>query len=163
MSVKINTKHASYSLVTFVTHKRFAVFFFLSSCCVNSLIIVSLGNTTGRQKEENGNMPVCDKRDRAITCVFCCDPYLKCFLVFYKNICLREDEVRGNFFFPNKIIVTQGLPSSFALPSCSVSSLIIWCRFDWQMEVMASRHKDDNSVACIVDKCYVLSYPEYCR
>lgn len=31
------------------------------------------------------------------------------------------------------------------------------------MEVMASRHKDDNSVACIVDKCYVLSYPEYCR
>ena len=33
----------------------------------------------------------------------------------------------------------------------------------YQMEVMASRHKDDNSVACIVDKCYVLSYPEYCR
>ncbi|XP_031559111.1 uncharacterized protein LOC116295449 [Actinia tenebrosa] len=32
-----------------------------------------------------------------------------------------------------------------------------------EMEVMASRHKDDNSVACIVDKCYVLSYPEYCR
>ncbi|EDO43560.1 predicted protein [Nematostella vectensis] len=32
-----------------------------------------------------------------------------------------------------------------------------------EMEVMASRHKDDNSVACIVDKCYALSYPEYCR
>lgn len=30
-------------------------------------------------------------------------------------------------------------------------------------EILASRHKDDNSVACIVDKCYVLSYPEYCR
>lgn len=30
-------------------------------------------------------------------------------------------------------------------------------------EIMASRHKDDNSVACIVDRCYVLSYPEYCR
>ena len=75
-------------------------------------------------------MPVCDKRDRAITCVFCCDLHLKCFLVFYKNICLKEDEVRGNFFFPNKIIVTHGLPSSFALPSCSLSSLIIWCRFD---------------------------------
>ena len=28
---------------------------------------------------------------------------------------------------------------------------------------MVSRHKDDNSVACIVDKCYVLTYPEYCR
>ena len=37
---------------------------------------------------------------------------------------------------------------------------IVLCQ---QMEVMASRHKDDNSVACIVDKCYVLSYPEYCR
>ncbi|RMX44765.1 hypothetical protein pdam_00009206 [Pocillopora damicornis] len=35
--------------------------------------------------------------------------------------------------------------------------------FHGDMEVMASRHKDDNSVACIVDKCYVLSYPEYCR
>ena len=35
--------------------------------------------------------------------------------------------------------------------------------YHYQMEVMASRHKDDNSVACIVDKCYVLSYPEYCR
>ena len=32
-----------------------------------------------------------------------------------------------------------------------------------QNEILASRHKDDNSVACIVDKCYVLSYPEYCR
>lgn len=35
--------------------------------------------------------------------------------------------------------------------------------FHGEMEVMASKHKDDNSVACIVDKCYVLSYPEYCR
>lgn len=35
--------------------------------------------------------------------------------------------------------------------------------FHGDVEVMASRHKDDNSVACIVDKCYVLSYPEYCR
>ena len=30
------TKHASNSPVTFVTHKRFAVLFFLPSCCVNS-------------------------------------------------------------------------------------------------------------------------------
>ena len=40
MSVKIPTKHASYSLVTFVTHKRFAVLFFLPSCCVNSLMVI---------------------------------------------------------------------------------------------------------------------------
>ena len=39
MLVKITTKYASYSLVTFVTHKRFAVLFFLPSCCVNSLLL----------------------------------------------------------------------------------------------------------------------------
>ena len=36
--MKITIKHASNSPVTFVTHKRFAVFFFLQSCGVNSLI-----------------------------------------------------------------------------------------------------------------------------
>ncbi|RZC18438.1 BAH, Atrophin-1, PAT1, Herpes BLLF1, and/or Red1 domain containing protein, partial [Asbolus verrucosus] len=30
-------------------------------------------------------------------------------------------------------------------------------------EVFASRHKDSNSVACIDDKCYVLTFHEYCR
>ncbi|XP_061429675.1 bromo adjacent homology domain-containing 1 protein-like [Lethenteron reissneri] len=30
-------------------------------------------------------------------------------------------------------------------------------------EVFASRHQDENSVACIEDKCYVLTYLEYCR
>ena len=35
--MKITTKHASNSPVTFVTHKRFVVLFFLPSCCVNSL------------------------------------------------------------------------------------------------------------------------------
>ncbi|XP_066254096.1 uncharacterized protein Hers [Euwallacea similis] len=30
-------------------------------------------------------------------------------------------------------------------------------------EVFASRHKDSNSVACIDDKCYVLTFNEYCR
>lgn len=30
-------------------------------------------------------------------------------------------------------------------------------------EVFASRHKDTNSVACIEDKCYVLTFNEYCR
>ncbi|ENN78496.1 hypothetical protein YQE_05039, partial [Dendroctonus ponderosae] len=29
-------------------------------------------------------------------------------------------------------------------------------------EVFASRHKDSNSVACIEDKCYVLTFNEYC-
>lgn len=30
-------------------------------------------------------------------------------------------------------------------------------------EIFASKHKDTNSVACIEDKCYVLTYSEYCR
>lgn len=34
---------------------------------------------------------------------------------------------------------------------------------DQQDEVFASRHKDTNSVACIEDKCYVLTFNEYCR
>lgn len=30
-------------------------------------------------------------------------------------------------------------------------------------EVFASRHRDNNSVACIEDKCYVLTFDPYCR
>lgn len=30
-------------------------------------------------------------------------------------------------------------------------------------EVFASKHRDVNSVACIDDKCYVLTYNEFCR
>uniref|UniRef100_A0A182JUZ9 BAH domain-containing protein n=1 Tax=Anopheles christyi TaxID=43041 RepID=A0A182JUZ9_9DIPT len=36
-------------------------------------------------------------------------------------------------------------------------------RTDGPDEVFASRHKDNNSVACIEDKCYVLTFSEYCR
>ncbi|XP_015182252.1 PREDICTED: uncharacterized protein LOC107069441 [Polistes dominula] len=34
---------------------------------------------------------------------------------------------------------------------------------DTEDEVFASRHKDANSVACIEDKCYILTFNEYCR
>lgn len=30
-------------------------------------------------------------------------------------------------------------------------------------EIFASKHRDANSVACIEDKCYVLTFAEYCR
>ena len=30
-------------------------------------------------------------------------------------------------------------------------------------EIYASRHRDHTSVACIEDKCYVMTYNEYCR
>ncbi|KAJ9598117.1 hypothetical protein L9F63_026779, partial [Diploptera punctata] len=34
---------------------------------------------------------------------------------------------------------------------------------DMEDEIFASKHKDINSVACIEDKCYVLTFNEYCR
>ncbi|KAG8228677.1 hypothetical protein J437_LFUL008665, partial [Ladona fulva] len=34
---------------------------------------------------------------------------------------------------------------------------------DMEDEIFASKHKDTNSVACIEDKCYVLTFNEYCR
>ncbi|XP_071632861.1 uncharacterized protein [Temnothorax longispinosus] len=34
---------------------------------------------------------------------------------------------------------------------------------DSEDEVFASRHRDANSVACIEDKCYILTFNEYCR
>ncbi|XP_011505333.1 PREDICTED: uncharacterized protein LOC105368115 [Ceratosolen solmsi marchali] len=34
---------------------------------------------------------------------------------------------------------------------------------DTDDEVFASRHRDANSVACIEDKCYILTFNEYCR
>ena len=57
-----------------------------------------------------------DKRDRAITCVFCRDLHLTImFSGIYKKICLKESEVWRKVI-SNKIsvtLVTQGLPSSF--------------------------------------------------
>ena len=40
MLVKITTRHVGNNFVMFVTHKEFAVLFFLPSCCINSLIIL---------------------------------------------------------------------------------------------------------------------------
>ncbi len=34
---------------------------------------------------------------------------------------------------------------------------------DLPEEVFASRHRDHTSVACIEDKCYVMTINEYCR
>ena len=61
-------------------------------------------------------MFVCDKRDRAITCMLCRDLHSALmFSVFYKKICLKESDgwrkVISNKFVVT--VVTQGLPSSF--------------------------------------------------
>ena len=61
-------------------------------------------------------MFVCDKCDRAITCVFCRDLHLALmFYCVYKKICLKESDVWRKVI-SNKIVVTvvtQDLPSSF--------------------------------------------------
>ena len=50
--VKITTKHISNRLVTFVTHKCFAVLFFPPSCCVSSLL-TTRGVDSGTRKRES--------------------------------------------------------------------------------------------------------------
>ena len=61
-------------------------------------------------------MFVCDKLDRAITCMLCRGLHLALmFSCSYKKICLKESE-NWRKSFSNKIVVTvvtQGLPSSF--------------------------------------------------
>ena len=56
---------------------------------------------------------MCDKRDRAITCMFCHDLQLNlCFLVFYKKVCLKEIEVWQKVI-SNKIIVVNACHTRF--------------------------------------------------
>ena len=60
---------------------------------------------------------MCDKRDKATTCVFCHDLHLSsCFLVFYKKTCFKVGEVRRKSF-SNKIIVTLVAQGSSSLSS----------------------------------------------
>ena len=66
-----------------------------------------------QQEEEDSEMLVHDKCDRPIMCVFCCHLHLTLmFSGLYKKICLKESEVWRKVI-SNKIIVTQGSPSSF--------------------------------------------------
>ena len=57
---------------------------------------------------------MCDKRDRAITCMFCHDLQILhlCFLVFYKKVCLKESEVWQKVI-SNKIIVVNACHTRF--------------------------------------------------
>ena len=65
------------------------------------------------QEKEDGKTVVRDKRDRAITCMFCHDLQLHlCFLVFYKKICLKESEVWQKVI-SNKIIVVNACHTRF--------------------------------------------------
>ena len=58
-------------------------------CTLRSLFssIVSVLNRTAKR--------LCDKRDRAITCILCRDPHLTLmFSGLCKNVCLKESEVK---------------------------------------------------------------------
>ena len=69
---------------------------------------------------ENNKNSVCDKHDRGITCMIVVIlTWHYCVLVLYENICSKEGEVWQKII-SNKIfvmLVTQGLPSFFALLS----------------------------------------------
>lgn len=44
------------------------------------------------------------------------------------------------------------------------TDLVISKSTDWpNEEIFASKHRDVNSVACIDDRCYVLTFNEFCR
>ena len=80
------------------------------------VVIIREFTPTGRQEEEEGKTLVCDKHDKAITCILCRDLHLALiFCGLFKTICLKESEVWRKVI-SNKIVVTvvtQGLPSSF--------------------------------------------------
>ena len=71
-------------------------------------------------------MLVRDKRDRAITCVFCRNLHLTLIiycLVFYKKICLKEGEVWRKVF-SNKLL------SHLSRKVCHLlSSSVLLCKF----------------------------------
>ena len=102
--------------IKLLTSTQKLIFFFFS---VNKTLIVSLCNRTA------------ERRGQQNACVWqMWQGYYLHFLSWsYANlcflICLKEDEVWGNFF-SNKIIIvtleTQGLTIFFALPACWVSS-----------------------------------------
>ncbi|NWQ80012.1 BAHD1 protein, partial [Columbina picui] len=54
--------------------------------------------------------------------------------------------------------------------ACGACGAVPWCCAPGSRqsavlrnEIFASRHQDENSVACIEEKCYVLTFAEYCR
>ena len=86
---------------------------------------MSLRNTL--QEEEDGKTLLCDKRDRAITCVFCRDLHLKLmFSGLYKKIRLKENEVWRKVISDKIIVilVTQGLPPSFLSRPCLIDARV---------------------------------------
>ncbi|KAB0403363.1 hypothetical protein E2I00_001149 [Balaenoptera physalus] len=54
-------------------------------------------------------------------------------------------------------------PSMHEVLPTLVANLLLPPLEPLQNEVFASRHQDQNSVACIEEKCYVLTFAEYCR
>lgn len=58
-----------------------------------------------------------------------------------------------------QIYLAFGVQGSPAL----ITNLLLSPLEPLQNEVFASRHQDQNSVACIEEKCYVLTFAEYCR
>ena len=100
--------------------------------------------STGGQEEEDRKALLCDKCDRAITCMFCCDHDLTPMF----SSPLQKDVFKGNWslvkscFKPNLChTYCRRFAIFFPLPSCCISSLMwkmflfkyhcvkFWCRY----------------------------------
>ena len=82
---------------------------------------------TGLQKEEDGKTLVCDKRDRAVTCVFCCDLHLTLLFPFL----LHRDVIKGMWSLAKSFLKQNYCHARhtrfnvfFPLPPCWVNSLL---------------------------------------
>ena len=74
---------------------------------------------------------MCNKCDRAVTCMFCCDLHLTLLCsCFMQKVCVKEDKVWWKFFsnIIIIIIVTQGFAVFSPLLCICISSLLWdWC------------------------------------
>ena len=105
---------------------------------------------TGWQKEENGK--TCDKREKPLTCVFCCDLPL----TLLRSV--KKGEVWWKFF-SNMIeidtLVTEGFAVFFPLPSCSSSS---GNENVFLLSIGKKRKKPLKSHKCVTSDNYELSF-----
>ena len=84
---------------------------------------------TGRQKEEDGKTFVCDKRDRAITCMFCRDRHVTLMIsgLLQKDLFKRRWSLAERFFkqYRDVTFVNTRFAVFVPLPLCCVSSPLL--------------------------------------
>ncbi len=88
---------------------------------------------------------------------------------FLSVVALRVETQRHNLLACEQLLCCSQLKSVVISSAFSRHNRRHLCRCDivhplwFQNEIFASRHQDENSVACIEDRCYVLPLAQYCR